>query len=295
MSKNNIIKIALFVVFAFVGDRLCGEVMERLFLKSKFRYAQLYNGELPGNIVVLGDSRGLHMFHPPSIEEETGKSVANIAFNGNPTEVLPVLWQDYLANHEPPKVLILEVSCCSVEDEPGSLERFSVLVDQNSRFNELIFKRQPSNGWGNRISRLFRYNSTMMWRSLLFLRNSDQSWIMDSTLNDAMLEELINETDNKLLKIPEYVDALKEVIERADEAGVKVQLILAPFHPAFYERLEAPEDWRRWLETELEREIPDRTQLLTDPQFFGDHLHLNEQGARELARKLNAEGFFDLE
>lgn len=293
MKRKQIIMIALFVLFVFAGDRIAGGLMEKLFLKTKFRYGQLYSGNLPGEICVLGDSRGLHMFHPPSIEAETSKSVANLAFNGNPATVLPVLWEDYLARHDAPKLLILEVSCAGQTALPGSHEGLSVLADQNPRFNQLIAEQNPTNGWANRISRLFRYNSDMMWRSLLFLKSSDQAWIMESTLNESMMEIVVNESDNELGRIPANVAALREILALAKESGIEVKCVVAPYLPAFHKRLKDPDGWRNWLEQELDHEILDYAQLLDDTKNFADHLHLNETGAKELAAKLNAIGFFD--
>ena len=128
MNRRTITQVLIFLAIVFVGDRIGGEILERIFSRTGYRYAQLYESKLPAEIVVLGNSRGLHMFHPPAIEEITGRKVTNLAFNALPPVTMPTIWEDYLKHHPLPKLLVLEVSCISVEDEKGSLERMSICL-----------------------------------------------------------------------------------------------------------------------------------------------------------------------
>ncbi len=294
MSSRNLLKILFFVVIVFVGDRLGGELMQRIFMKSGFRYSMLYRGELEADIAVLGNSRGLHMYHPPAMEVVTGQEVVNLAFNGLPTQAMPVIWADYLKHHNAPKLLVLEISCIGVAGAPGSIEQLSVLIDQNSNFLELIQDRNVRVGCAAKLSRLFRYNGSLMWRSLL-LKNSDQSWIMDSQLNEAMLEQLVESSTTEMLRSKENIDAIRQVLETANQHGVQVKLVLAPYHPRFYERLTQPrvDAWRDWVEKEVDFPVDDHSQQMTDPRLFADHLHLNKQGAKQLAESLKSLDFFD--
>ena len=293
MNKRTLTQVLIFLAIVFVGDRIGGEVLERIFLRTGYRYAQLYEGKLPAEIVVLGNSRGLHMFHPPAIEEVTGSKVTNLAFNALPPVTMPIIWEDYLKHHPAPKLLVLEVSCISIEDEKGSLERMSILMDKNPKYGKRIKDRNATFYWGTQISRLFRYNSSLMWRSLL-VGESDQSWIMDSKLNEEMLNAMVEDSDSSLDKVIENLDAIKEVLRLAKEHGIEVKVLIAPYFPRYRDRLTEAEEWIGWVRKELNVEAEDYSRLLSEPSDFADHLHLNEQGARNLAEKLNAVGFFDV-
>ena len=292
MNRRTITQVLIFLAIVFVGDRIGGEILERIFSRTGYRYAQLYESKLPAEIVVLGNSRGLHMFHPPAIEEITGRKVANLAFNALPPVTMPIIWEDYLKHHPLPKLLVLEVSCISVEDEKGSLERMSILMDKNQAYGQRIKERNATFYWGTQISRLFRYNSSLLWRSLL-VGESDQSWIMDSKLNEEMLGAMVEDSDSSLHKVAENAEAIKEVLRLAKEHGVKVKVLIAPYYPRYRDRLTEAEEWIDWVRNEIDVDVEDHSRLLLDPACFADHLHLNEQGARILAEKLNAVGFFD--
>ena len=288
-----VIKILIFLLIVFVGDRMIGGLVERLFLKTGFRYAMLYRGELPCEIAILGNSRGLHMFHPPSIKSVTEKEVSNLAFNALPTVVMPIIWEDYLVHHQPPKLLVLEVSCVGTPDKPGSLERFSILIDQNMEYAEVLGQQNLKFYYATRLSRLFRYNTPLLLRSAMFMKKSDQPWIMNSQLNAEAMEKAVQESDAILIRSAENVAAIRQVLETAKEHGVEVKLVMAPYYPAYLERLTDVDDWLVWLESELGQKIENHTGLLSDPNSFTDHLHLNETGALSLAEKLDAIDFFD--
>ena len=293
MNKRTLTQVLIFLAIVFVGDRIGGAILNKIFSRTGYRYAEMYEGKLPAEIVVLGNSRGLHMFHPPAIEEVTGSTVANLSFNALPPVTMPIILEDYLKHHPAPKLLVLEVSCISITDEKGSLERMSILMGQNAEYGERIKERNATFYWGTQISHLFRFNSSLMWRSLL-LRGSDQSWIMDSKLNEEMLNAMVEDSDSELNKVAENLEAIKEVLRLAKEHGVKVKVLIAPYFPRYRDRLTQFEEWFGWVRKELDVDVEDYSRLLSDPSNFADHLHLNEEGARNLAEKLNAAGFFEV-
>ncbi|MEM7783715.1 MAG: hypothetical protein AAF939_03545 [Planctomycetota bacterium] len=283
----------LFVGALFAGDRLGGEILEKIFLGTQFRFAQIYNGQLEADIVILGNSRGIHMFHPPSVAEVTGQKVANISFNGMPAQMLPMIWKDYLEHHQPPQILVLEVSCIGVIDRLGSLEQFSILIDQNPDIASLFADRNPVHYWGCQISRLFRYNSLLFMRSQMFRFRSDQDWIQNSIINPEMLAASFEESNQHAKKLESNLVAIQKVIQIAKEHNVVVKPIVAPYLPEFFARLEGFDDWYQWTRQKLDMPLANYTLALEDPDCFSDHLHLNAGGAAALATLLDEDRFFD--
>lgn len=292
MNKRLVIKILIFFLIVFVGDRIIGGLIERLFLKTGFRYAELYQGKLPGEIAILGNSRGLHMFHPPSIKSVTGREVSNLAFNGLPTATIPIIWEDYLAHHATPEMLILEVSCVGIADAVGAREQLSILIDQNPEYADVIGRGNAKFFYATKLSRLFRYNTPLLLRSAMFLKKSDQSWIMDSQLNEEAMKQAVEESDATLIRSEENVNAFRRVLETAKKHGVKVKLVLAPYHPDYLKRLADIENWLVWLETELGQKIENHSALISERESFADHLHMHEKGAVLLAERLDSIEFF---
>lgn len=282
--------IAAFVVFVFAGDRLLAAIMDRLVMSTQFRYAELYRGEMKGDLVILGNSRGLHMFHPPAILDVAGIETANISFNALSTVLMPALWHDYLEYQAAPKRLLFEVSCIGREDEPGALARFTTFMPHSERLSGVIEKHAPREYAAAELSHLFGFNNELTWRALMFFRRSDQDWIMTDTVSDEQIERTLDYGTEKLLRSEENVAAAKQVLELASQHDVEVILVVAPFHPDYRDsHVELP-DWIDWLEGQLGKPVHDYSHLLTDKSGFADHMHLNPSGAKQLAELLKADG-----
>lgn len=292
MNKISLFKLLFFVGVLLLGDRLGGYALSKMVARSGQRFPMIYEGGLESEIAILGNSRGIHMFHPPAIEEVTGARVANLAFNDLSPEVMTILWEDYLENHSPPKLLILEVSCIGVVDHPGSIERFSFLLNRNPKFGSVIADANQTHYYVSQLSHLFRFNSPLTWRSLLFLKKNDQSWIMNSQLNPEMMAGTIANADAELRRNEKRLDAIRAISESAESRGTSVRLVVAPYAPDYFTRLDDYPDWLRWVETSLGRPVEDLTMEVSELQYFADHLHLNEAGAAFFAKKLGNADFF---
>ncbi|MEM8735175.1 MAG: hypothetical protein AAGG44_13175, partial [Planctomycetota bacterium] len=240
-------RIIVFFVAAVAGDQLGGAALNALVGTSGQRFPSIYRGNLEAEVAILGNSRGIHMFHPPALEKVYDRRFANLAFNDLPPSMMPLLWSDYLKSHSAPRQLILEVSVVGVKDYPGSVERFSYLIDRNPEIRSIIADENRLHANLTRLSRLFRYNSPLTWRSLLFLRRSDQSWIMDSQLNGEMMDKAIEESDADLRFDEGRAAAIREVIRIAEEHGVHVTCVLAPYEPRYAKRLVGKQRWLEWL------------------------------------------------
>ena len=281
--SRNVWKCVAFLAICFVGDRVGGYFMGRVFMSTRFRFAELYEGRLPADLLILGNSRGVHMFHRPPIQAITGKRVTNLSFNGMPATMLPVIYTDYIRYHEPPKRMFVEVSCLGRNNEPGSFERFRVLADRSDSFRRLQRRLAPSDCVACQISHLYRYNSELFWRSILFFRESDQDWIMKSTLDENWRQNLNPETIRRFEPSSMDIDALKELLVIADDNGTDVTLIFAPYYPDYFHLTEGSPAWLQWIERETGKTVVDYSTSLKELSLFADPIHLNPDGAERLA------------
>ena len=102
--------ILYFFVLVFVGDRLLSKIIDANVIdKSKFRYSRLYAQKINCDILLIGNSRGLP-FYQPFIEEATGRSTFNISYNGMPTNLALILFEDYLARNKKPGLVVIEAT-----------------------------------------------------------------------------------------------------------------------------------------------------------------------------------------
>ncbi len=292
--RIRIVWVTLFLALVGVGDRIGAQLMDRAVTSTGFRYAELYKGELAAEIVILGNSRGLHMFHPPAIREVAGHESANISFNGLPTVLMPVLWSDYLSHQAPPRRLIFEVSCIGREDEPGSVERFKVFMGHSEKMSQAIAKYAPQEYMASRVSHLYRFNSELTWRSMFFLGKSDRDWIMTDRVTDDQMNQVLERVQDRgpeeFLRRSQNVIAAREVLALAKDHNIPVDLIVAPYHPQYRETLTELPDWIEWLSDDLGCTIHDYSQSISETSGFADHLHLNPNGARQLAEVLTRDG-----
>lgn len=283
-------KILAFVVVTFVGDRVGGSVIERLFMNTKFRFAELYSGKLPSEIAFIGNSRGVHMFHRPPLQSASGRPIANLSFNGLPATMLPVVLEDYLIHHTAPQEVFVEVSCLGRVNEPGSLERFRIVTGQSASFDRVHRQSAPVDYAASEISHLYRCNSELLWRSVLFLRASDQDWIMTSVLRDDWKEVISPESIRRFDSSQADLQALQEMIQIADQHDVKVNLILAPYYPDYFELTEGVGKWLQRIEDQTGKKVLDYSTAIDQASLFADPIHLNPDGAARLSELMVKRG-----
>ena len=286
-NRKHALAVLSFLVVVAVGDRVGGYLLDRVFHSTKFRFAQIYSGELPADVVFIGNSRGVHMFHRPPLEELTGQEIANLSFNGMPASVMPTIFADYLQHHPAPKQLFVEVSCVGRQNEPGSLERFTVLSSTSSSFDEVLDEQNPVAAWCTKLSHLYRYNSELFLRSLLFRNQSDQDWIMESTV-DKNWEQGFQHRN--FVQSSADVDAIRRLMRIAADHDIEVKLLLAPYLPEYASQLNSIAPWLSWLSEELKTPIADYSAAIQERDSFADPIHLNPIGARRLAIEMIKRG-----
>lgn len=276
----------------FVGDRLAGSVLSYVFFSSGFRYAAMCRGDLPASTLVLGNSRGVHSFYAPEIERLTKLKCANLSFNGLPAKALPAILDRYLKSHEPPKLLLVEVSCVGSESgrKEGNMERLSVLFGESSRVRDLFRKEDASKFMALSASHTLRFNSDLFWRSLSYLGTTDQRWIMKNSVSPSLVSELPRQSELKVSKSIEDLDAIVQVIELSRENGMRVELVMAPYLPAYAKSLTGLEDWQSWIEDTTGIEVHNFSDSLHENREFADRFHLNLDGSKHFVQMLADSG-----
>ena len=275
-----------------VGDWILGRVLEETFFRTQFRYSRMYSGAWDAQALVMGNSRGVHSFNREAIQESSGRDVANLSFNALPAQMLPALVRDYLDRNSSPESLVIEVSMIATEPKAGSVERFTILTGRSQGVAEALRIANAKAFWGTRLSRLYRGNTELFWRSLAFTQKDDQDWGMSRTVTEAMREEIATMEPLELVRSQGNVQALIDTIEAAEAKGLRVQLVFAPYLPEYIERVPEVHDWVAWLQGQVHRPIKDYSALMTDSKYFADRVHLNRDGSAAFAEQLLQDGVF---
>jgi len=178
--------IFIVILLFFAGDRLFGWVLKQLTEKSQFRYSRLYQGKAKADILLVGNSRGL-IFYQPHIEKITGSKTFNISYNGMPINLAEVLVKDYLEKYPAPKQMILDVSMCDRLNKT-LISGFNIYTPYSPRMYDLVHLNDTTGAVAGKIVNIYRYNSEIFQRSMFYLNKTDEDWLLDRVINDAMVE-----------------------------------------------------------------------------------------------------------
>src|SRR5438132_887929 len=74
-ARRGMIWLAILAAVIIAGDHLLAIALGQVLVRSQFRFSRLYRGGNDADIIVLGDSRGVHSFYAPALEELTGLRV----------------------------------------------------------------------------------------------------------------------------------------------------------------------------------------------------------------------------
>jgi hypothetical protein len=281
------------VALTWAGDRVLAAALAPLVLESEQRFSRLYRGGLAPDVVVLGNSRGVNAFYAPRLSEVTGLRVWNLSYNGMSSELAAAVFEDYLDRNRAPRVLVLEVT--SVYSAHEAVRDLRLYRRFSPRLAELNRRHDPKGAATSRLVHLYDYNNEMFGRTLFYQRRSDQDWINRGRIAPELLASLDTLGTVELRMPADNLAALDRLVRRARDAGIRVELVVSPFLPAYREKIGNYEEWKRRLSAELDgARIWDFSTSVADVDAFGDRIHLNQRGSELLLPQLLAAGLFDL-
>ncbi len=272
----------------FIGDRLGGLILSKITAKSQFRYARLYEGQAKADILLLGNSRGL-IFYQPHIEAITQKSTLNLSYNSMPIDLGRVVVTDYLEKYEAPELLVIDVTMCD-RHNPQLIAGFSTFSQYSDNLNTLIKEKDEKSWYAGKLSNLYRYNSEVFQRTLYYLGKSDEDWLNDRVISPTMEANIINETAVDLTIDDYLLTQLDELIKIAEQKGVRVELVVNPYYPAYIQKMTTFYDFIGKIEGKTNKKVKDYSIALTATNGFADYQHLNKEGSKRYMDLLLRDG-----
>lgn len=311
--KRPLIYVLLFLAVVYAGDRSLAAMLDWVLFHSNARYSRLYEGRATAEIVVLGNSRGKHSFHAPSMEKELGVSVINLSYNALATELAAPLLEDYLEHNDKPKLLIVEVS--NVRMSPEVITELKPYTGRSTRLAELLKREQPEAYFATHVSHLYRLNGEMIFQNLRSFRSSDQGYIQRNIMTQELIDR-VEQTDaytfpeaisfppalakdeqakKRLEYLHNNLDALRKIVAAAQRENIELRLVIAPYWPAYRRKITNWDEVMAEIQQAAGAETPlwDYSLALEERTDFADRVHCNANGAAKLLERMKEDDFFE--
>jgi hypothetical protein len=284
-ARRAVIWFVTLLAVVLAGDRALAFALNQVLLRSQFRYSRLYRGGNNADVVILGDSRGVHSFYAPAVEQLTGLRAFNISYNSMSTRIAEAVLLDYLDRNRAPRLVIIEVTNVAFEGNLASELRTYAAF--SPRLSALYAEAHPDAAIVGRFFHLLQLNSGFYLEALHYMRRSDQDWI-----NHAAMPAGLRDAPPAVwqLPMPENLAALRRMIVVLQRRGIEVRLVLAPYCPM-------PSNMGEFaIVVSQSTGLPvwNYAGAMCDPEEFADTVHLNESGSRKLVAMMKRDGVFGM-
>lgn len=290
---KKVIGVLIFLCSIFIIDWIGSIILEKLLLKSKFRYVRMYEGKSPSDTVIVGNSRGVNSFFAPLIEKKIGKQIANISYNGLKIELATALLKDYVEIYNPKLVIVEGSMLFNRPKDVGLLKDFKLYQGYSKRLSELIDRDANNEFIATKLFKLYKFNTSFFYRNLVYLNKSDKTWINNYKLSSALVEKTQKMEPFSLEIWEESLTQLKKELNLLKQKGITVKIIFGPYLPDYKIKVENYNSLMTRLKNELGVEIFDYSDALTEQKYFGDRVHSNKAGAIILGEQMVNNGVFN--
>ncbi|MEK7256268.1 MAG: hypothetical protein AAB316_16060 [Bacteroidota bacterium] len=280
------------LALAFAGDRLGGWLLGKIARESQFRYSRLYRDDADCDILFVGNSRGL-IFYQPYVEEKTGLSTANLSYNGMPMTLAATLIKDHLDRHDRPMLLVMDISLLDKRMDAKLTASFNTYSPYSERISRMLRDSFPNDFYVGKVSHLYRYNSEVFHRALFYWKKSDKNWLLDRVISPTMQQEVASQKPFAFDFTPEMLASLADAVSYAKQKGVKVELVVNPYYPPFFEKIANLDALISEIEKATGLKVHNYANSIADVNGFGDYQHLNKHGSMIYLDKLMADGVLD--
>jgi hypothetical protein len=285
--RRAVIWILALVTVVIGGDHLLAFGLEKILVRSQFRFSRLYRGGNNADILILGDSRGVHSFYAPAIEELTGRQAFNLSYSGMSVRIVEAILLDYLERNRAPRMVIIEVTCVHA---PGTLtSELRTYASLSPRLGALYAEQHPVAARAARVFRLFPLNSEFFLEALHYMRRTDQDWIFHDVMPETLRAQRRDGVETNPL--PENVDALARIVRLLRQRGIEPRLVIAPYGGEVVADMPA---LANLLSGRVGVPVGNYSGAIANLDDFADRVHLNERGSREFLAMMKRDGMFGM-
>lgn len=283
---------AALIVLVFSGDRALSVAFDHLVARSGLRFSRIYRGGLPSGVLVLGDSRGANAVFSPTASTKLGIPVFNLSYNGQSTAIQEIFLRDYLDHNAAPKLVLIEVT--SVEDGDGLLSELKMYTGLSGRLAPAYESADPTAATAIRFFHLYRYDSELFLRCLYYLTRTDQTWGNFYTASPTLVAATVGEPPWRIATREDNLAALARMVTLLKVRGIPVRLFIAPYLPQHGAHLANLDAFVSLISARTggALRVWSFANVIQNPSFFGDRIHLNVAGTDSLLDQMRRQGFF---
>jgi len=290
-TSSKVLKfVTIFVALLFVGDRLGAWGLQKLVARSQDRYVAMYEGRAKADILVLGNSRADNHFPPEMMNRALGVTTVNLGLGGVSEKLSEALMQDFIERNGTPKLIVLEAT--ALEVDPTTIGDMMIFTSYSRRIAALLKESMPRLFYTMRVFNLFQYNNEMLWRILYHVWNPPFDRVHRGTMTAALLEQI----RKRSIHLTNYADneaALRRMLDYAQQRGVPVRIVIAPFLKDQFAKFTNFESWRAQVERLAPgQKIWDYSHSFDNPALFRDSVHMNTVGTKQLLQVMIDDGFY---
>lgn len=294
MIRKIILNIALVLLVVFVLDKALGSTLRYFYFResSGLHYRTTYSMDSTSeDILIFGSSRANHHYVPEVFADSLHMRFYNTGRDGNGIFYQVALLRSILARYTP-KLVILDYAG-SFEQGQHEYDKISSLLpyyQSHPEIRSVIEKKGPWEKY-KLMSGIYPFNSQVLTIAMGNMernrsRNPDNKGYIElhterPVYKDVYTDTLFGETD------PVKVDALREFVQLARDAGTRILVIYSPL----YQQL------ARYPEVDIcskicaEEKVPflDFSRdsfFLNHGELFFDPVHLNHEGALIHSRRV---------
>lgn len=274
----------LIVATVVAGDRFFAAGLKALNDSTGFRYSRLYACEAQADVVLIGNSRG-HCLYQPEIRKRLNVSTLNLSYNALPVCIGRALIQDYFDLYGAPRKLVIEVTMLTKTDK-ALLNQFRLYTAHSGRIRDVLGGHSPVTTAALDVSKLYAFNSELFHRSLYYWNRDDADWIPTHRMGQQLLEDTAALDELTFEVTDDRLRDLREIVRQARSANVDVELVVAPYHPAYLRKIENLNVFVTRIERAVGMRVHNYASAVREGRYFADFVHLNKAGAERFIDKL---------
>ncbi len=290
-TSGKVLKFAtIFIALLFFGDRLGAWCLQKLVARSQDRYVAMYEGRAKADILVLGNSRADNHFPPQMMNRALGVTTVNLGLGGVSAKLSEALMEDFIERNGTPKLIVVEATVLEVD--PATIGDMMIFTSYSRRIAALLKEGMPRLFYTMRVFNLFQYNNEMLWRIVYHVWNPPFDRVHRGTMTPALLEQI----RKRSVHLPNHADndaALRRMLDYAQQRGVPVRIVIAPFLKDQFVKFTNFESWKAQVERLAPgQKIWDYSRSFDDPALFRDSVHMNTEGTKQLLQVMIDDGFY---
>ena len=256
-------------------------------MKSDFRFSKIYKDSesCEFDAVCFGNSRGVNSFYTPSINNKN-LSFYNFSYNGLNIENISALLKDFVDSKNKSNHVFIEISTIFNSNKKNSFSKLNLYSSISNRIAENIKDKDKKLYLTNRFLPIFKYNNELFYRALYYLNKSDQNWVNEYNISNALINEVNEMKEFEIQLNKNDLKELKNLLDFLEFNNINCTLYIAPYLANYRHKISNYDSIIKKVTTSLNYNVLDFSLLLDDYSCFADRVHTNKKGATIVTNKL---------